>query len=128
MCSEKETFCVDKTVRCALELRNLDAEEMGSFSISFKFSDSETRNNVKNDEVTRFVYAQTTETFAGSVRVRSEGVDGDANKRWSCNYRVEDTPSKEMCRDVLKYKEIQKERQVTAYRPVTKHKTEEVCD
>jgi len=127
ICSDKTTFCVDKSVSCSLDLKNLDNEEGGAWTIRFKFYERGTDTTIKNDDVTNYLYPQSSKQFIGNVRITSEGVEGNANKKITCVYQQVDLPKKQVCRDVTKYKEVQRERQVTAYRPVTKYKTERVC-
>jgi len=128
ICSDKTTFCVDRTISCSLELRNLDSEERGAWTVRFNFYEVGTNNILKSSDPSNLVYAQTTNSFTGSARIISEGVDGDANKQLSCTYYVQNIPTKQVCKDVIRYKEVQRERQVTAYRPVTKYRTEQKCD
>jgi hypothetical protein len=128
ICSDKTTFCVDRTISCSLELRNLDSEERGVFTVRFNFYEVGTSNAVKNEDASNLVYAQTTNTLTGVARITSEGIKGDANKQLSCSYAVPNIPTKQVCKDVIKYKDVQRERQVTAYKPVTKYRTEQKCD
>jgi hypothetical protein len=123
ICSDKTTFCVDKSVSCSLDLRNLDTEEQGSWTIRFSFYETGTTNLIiDSKDVIQFLYPQTTKTFTGISRIQSEGVDGDANKQITCSYIRETIPTKQICKDVTKYKEVTKTRTVTRYR------TEEKCE
>jgi hypothetical protein len=128
ICSSKTTFCVDKTVSCSLDLRNLDNEERGTFTVKFSFIDQNSKNTIKTQNSAKLVYAQSTEDITGTGRIISEGVDGDANKQISCAYEPIDLPTKQVCKDIINYKDVQRERQVTAYRPITKYRTEQKCD
>lgn len=121
-------YCVDRSISCSLNLNNLDTEESGTWRILFSFYEVGTGNTIKTREVSKFLYPQTSKTIVGSSRIQSEGLNGDANKELTCSYNVKSIPTKQVCRDVIRYKEVQKERQVTAYRPVTKYKTEQVCE
>ena len=126
-CTDTTTFCVDRTVGCSLDLKNLDSEEPGSFEVSFVYS-SVDGDSLGTKSDSNYVYAQVTESFSSWIRITSDEVDGNANKRWSCHYSVSHVPQKKVCNDVVKYKDVEKERQVTAYRPVTKYRSEEVCN
>ncbi len=128
ICSDKTTFCVDRTISCSLELRNLDSEERGVWTVHFNFYEVGTSKSIDSDDSSNLVYAQTTNTIMGVARIISSGVEGNANKQLSCSYTVSNIPTKQVCKDVIKYREVQRERQVTAYRPVTKYKTEQKCD
>ena len=128
ICVDSTTFCIDKSVSCNLDLRNLDNEKGGNWVIRFNFYKSGTNNVNKYADVSEYLYAQSTENIVGTVRITSDGEEGDANKQYSCNYNVNSIPTKQVCRDVIKYKDVQRSRQVTAYKPVTKYKTETKCD
>ncbi|MFT4308989.1 MAG: hypothetical protein ACMXYL_00705 [Candidatus Woesearchaeota archaeon] len=128
ICTEKTTFCIDRTVSCTLDLTNLDSEERGYFTVRFNFFEQGSNNYIKHSDDSRLVYAQTRSSFSGSVRIISEGEDGDANKQLSCNHVLLRKPTKTVCRDVIQYRDVQRERQVTAYRPITKYRSEQICD
>lgn len=128
ICTEKKTFCVDKSVSCSLNLRNLDNEEQGSWTIKFLFFEEGTSKDIDSDEISVFLYPQTSKTITGRTRIESEGEEGDANKEITCNYHRINLPTKKICEEITRYKEIQREKQITAYRPVTKYKTETICD
>ena len=73
--------------------------------------------------VSEYFYVQSTEHIQNVLRIQSEGESGDANKDVvGCNYEISNIPTKQVCKDVLKYKDV------TRTRTVTKYKTEEVCD
>ena len=103
----------DQPAKYSCIITNLDSEG-GSFSVRIGF-------NVGNQKLettqVEFVYPQSSNTFSYEV---DASID-------SC-YCTEKAPTKQVCRDVTKYKEVQRERQVTSYRPVTKYRTEQTCD
>lgn len=121
-CTDKTTFCVDKSISCSLNLRNLDTEEQGSWDIKFSFYESGTSSVIQSKDVALFLYPQTSKTFTGVARIQSTGVSGDANKQITCSYTSSGIPTKQVCRDVTKYHEVTKTRTVTRYR------TEEKCE
>ena len=121
-------YCIDRSMSCSLDLRNLDNEASGTWTIRFNFYERSTNNLIKANDVSDYLYPQTTKKFTGITNIKSSGVNGDANKQLTCFYDKVNIPTKQVCRDVTKYKEVQRERQVTAYRPVTKYKTEQKCD
>ena len=120
LCTDKTTYCVDKSVSCSLLLRNLDTEERGSWTIRFSFYESGTSNIIKNEDVNLFLYPQSQDTIRGTTRIQSAGVDGDANKQVTCSYLAANIPTKQVCRDVTKYKEVTKTRTITRYRTENK--------
>lgn len=129
ICTEKKTYCIDRSASCSLDLRNLDGEESGTWTIKHLFLEQGTSNVIKTSESSIYLYPQTSKRVSGQIRITSQGETGDANKNiGSCNYQVLRVPTKQVCRDVIKYKDIQKERQVTAYRPVIKYRIERKCE
>lgn len=120
ICSKKTTFCVDKSVSCSLTLRNLDNEERGQWTIRFLFKASS--SVVDTQDVTNFLYPQSEKQFVGVSRITSEGEEGDANKAITCSYVEADAPTKQVCKDVTRYKDVIKTR------IVTKYKTENQCE
>ena len=122
ICTEKTYYCVDRSVSCSINLKNLDTEERGTWQITFNYLDQNTRNTIKSEIRSEFLYPQTEETLTSAVRVTSTGVEGDANKDTTCTYQATNVPTKQVCRDVTKYKEVTKTRTVTRYR------TEEKCE
>src|SRR3989344_7675059 len=121
ICSNREYYCMDKTISCSLNLNNLD-NEVGVWSVNFNFYEIGNNNNVAGVKTnSNSLYPQTSQNFSQSVRITSEGIAGNANKEYTCTYDVASIPTKQVCIDVIKYQDIQRERQVTAYRPVTKY-------
>jgi len=121
ICSSKKTFCVSKTIVCSLDLSNLDNEEGGYWTVehTFIFSDGSKKQTSKNV----YLYPSTSENIQNKLILRSEGEEGEANKdATSCNYALTSIPSKNVCRDVLKYKEEPRTKTITKYR------TEEICN
>lgn len=122
ICTDKVYYCVDQSISCSLTLKNLDSEESGTWQITLSYIDESTRNTIKNDAVSEFLYPQTEKTLNSAVGITSAGVEGDANKDLTCVYTATTIPTKQVCRDVTKYKEV------TKTRTVTKYKTEQQCD
>ncbi|MFH1127340.1 MAG: hypothetical protein V1718_04495, partial [archaeon] len=102
----------DQPAEYSCTITNLDSEG-GTFSMRIGF-------NVGSQQLdtteSRYIYPQSSETFSYRYDTKMNGC-----------FCIENVPTKQVCRDVIKYKEVQKERQVTAYRPVTKYKTEQKC-
>ncbi len=121
ICTEKETYCVEKRVISNLDLKNLDSER-GTWVIKFSyFLDGQLINS---ENMAKSLYPQE----SGSIGVIWT-ISGEENNRKDdkYSYNVITIPTKKVCKDVIKYKEVKKERQVTAYKPVTKYKTEQKC-
>ncbi len=123
-CTDKTVYCVDRRVSCSLTVNNLDDEE-GTWDITFKFFVRGSDSTAATDSTSGWLYPRTSETFTGVGRITSKEL---LDTSYTCSYYVADEPTKQVCRDVIKYKEVQKSREVTAYRPVTKYRTEEKCD
>lgn len=115
-------YCVDKTISCSLDLKNLDNEKQGSWTIKFNFYDTSSRNTIIAKDTTLSLYPQTQKTFVGTARITSQGADGNADKDIGCNYVESSIPTKQVCRDVIKYKEVPETKTIIEY------KTEEQCD
>lgn len=119
-CVDEETFCAEKQLSYSIDLKNLDQEKKGYFGVEIVFyKDGEEYDTVP---VNKYLYPQTTETFTGRITVTGESPSGDANQRFSANYRVIDVPTKDICEEVTKYKDVKRTKTVTKYR------TEEVCN
>lgn len=128
LCTQKETYCITKYVDVSLNLRNLDTER-GNWGIRFnQFLDGQASNSI---DTSTFLYPQTSESVSRRFTISGET---DCKKRNTYSYSVTSTPKKQVCRDVIKYKDEQRTRQVTAYRPVdktrpvTNYRTEQRCD
>ncbi len=122
ICSEKIKYCVNKEITCSLNLNNLDNEN-GQWGIEFLLYQG---NSLSNTQIiTPSLYPQTNQRVSYTFSLIGEE---QADKTYSCSYRVSNTPTKQVCRDVIKYKDVQKSRQVTAYKPVTNYRTETKCN
>lgn len=122
ICTEKVKYCIYKSITCSLNLNNLD-DENGRWGVKFQLYQESSIADTKT--VTPYLYPQTTQIVSYTFTLTGEE---KADKTYSCNYQVVDEPTKQVCRDVIKYKDVQRSRQVTAYKPVTKYKTETKCD
>lgn len=113
-------FCTDRTVSCSSGVKNLDSEESGVFGITFRFSQVGTDNTIKTEYVSESIYPQTRKEVTATTKIQSSGVDGDANKDITCSGQIITVPTKQVCRDVTKYREVTKTRTVTRYRTENK--------
>ena len=124
ICSQKETYCVLKSISCSLDINNLDSEN-GYWNFNFEFKETISRTIAETNSRASPIYPQSSQHFQASASF--EGRE-KAEKDYTCSYSFTNIPTKQVCRDVIKYKDIQKERQVTAYKPVTKYRTEQKCN
>jgi len=81
---------------------------------------------VETDELQAQLYPQSSKKLTSSARF--SGREDADNKIYSCRYTTEKIPIKEICKDTIKYRDVKKSREVTAYRPVTKSWTETKCN
>ena len=104
----------DKSAKYDCTITNLD-NERGLFTIRIGF-------NIEGQQLEEtqegYIYPQSSKTF---YIERDALIDG-------CYCSEQSIPTKRICKEVTKYKEVQREKQTTAYRPVTKYKTEQKCD
>ena len=110
---EDNFFADDEPAKYSCTITNLD-NEGGQFSMRIGFN---VNGQQLEETQSRYIYPQSSETFR---------IERDASIQ-NC-YCAENVPTKQVCRDVIKYQEIQRERQVTAYKPVTKYRTEQKCE
>ena len=107
-------------------MNNLDKEERGTWQVKIIFIDANSGNEIREETITRQLYPQDSETFTATIRLTDDSPSGEANQNYMASYQITKEPTKVECEDVTKYKEVQRSRDVTAYRPVTKYK--EVCN
>ena len=117
--SDCHTFCSDKSLSYSVNINNLD-EEQGSWKVSIYFYKQGTL--YKTIPITQFLYPKTTKTFTGAFSVTGDSPAGDANQEYSAGYNIQYIPTKQICRDVIKYKEVPETKTIIEY------KTEEKCD
>ncbi|MFQ6121031.1 MAG: hypothetical protein ACE5KE_14245 [Methanosarcinales archaeon] len=115
ICVEKEEFCVERKTTCSLNLNNLD-DERGTWVIRFTlYGDGSV---MEKESVSKFLYPQTSGNVQKTFTLIGEE---KCNKnQYSCSYGATNEPTKQICRDVIKYKEVQKSRTVTRYRTETR--------
>jgi len=126
VCDREETVCDTYRETASFSITNLDSEN-GWWHFEWR---STCRSNqplcTSNSFETLTNYGislQPTET-----KTDTYSITYDAKGQKYLYAYFTSIPTKQVCRDVTKYKEVQRERQVTAYRPVTKYKTEQKCD
>lgn len=111
-------FCADKSLSYSVDINNLD-ENQGSWTVNINLYKQ--GNLYKTVPINQFLYPKTTKTFNGIIRVTADSPNGDANQDYSAGYNVLYIPTKQVCRDVTKYKEVTKIRTLKGYR------TEQQC-
>lgn len=125
-CDRYETICDKYREGVSFDITNLDSEK-GLWRFEW-------RNSCRNNQLLcniqdykslgvygDYIDPTETKTFSYQIEYDAKG------QEYLFPYLL-DIPKKQICRDVIKYREVQKSRQVTAYHPVTKYRTEEVCD
>lgn len=122
-CTSKIKYCVDRTVVCSLRFNNLDTETRGIWEVRIDFKKSGSSNVADSDNGNLAVYPSDSGTYSFTGRITTKE---PYEQSYTCDYHVLTEATKQICRDVIKYREVQRSREVTAYRPVTKYK--QVCD
>ncbi len=122
-CTSKIKYCVDRTVTCSLKLNNLDMEVSGLWKVRMDFMKSGSSNVADSDNSNLAVYPSDSNYYSFSGKITTKEL---YEQGYTCQYSVLSAATKPVCRDVIKYKEVEKSREVTAYQPVTKYK--EVCN
>lgn len=124
-CIQEEScglFC-DKCVRykryCSFVVTNKEREGT-YFEFNLYKHDTDSNKNELVEEKKLYVQALNDNVMAWSFSY-------NYLEPMNCNYKLTQSPTMSVCRDVIKYKDVQKTRQITAYRPITKYKTEERC-
>ena len=102
----------DASASITCTITNLDTTA-GTFGMTLGFSVGGQR---LQDTQSAYIYPQSSHTFTYTQDAKID--------QCFCN---EQPATKQVCHDVTKYKDVQRERQVTAYRPVTKYRTEQNC-
>ena len=125
-CVEWNTICDEYTQSCNFEVSNLDSESgVWTYKWSYTCGSSSDCKIIEGTNIDQSysLYVEPTETKRSWAKIIYKP---DYNAY--CYAIFENVPNKEVCRDVIKYKEVQKERKVTAYRPITKYRTEQRCN
>lgn len=116
LCTEKETFCVKKSIHFGLKINNFD-EERGTWPIQFILYGDSSIIDTKSQNV--FLYPKESSDLYWTFTLFGEE---DCKKNIGGNYIVENEPIKQICEEVTRYKDI------TRTRTITKYKTKTICD
>jgi hypothetical protein len=126
-CKDGETFCVERLLVYSADINNLDLEESGVWKTSTNFYIGGELHETVPSSVN--IYPQTTKTITIDITLTGDSPSGIANKAGrSAGFSVTSIPIKKICEDVTKYKEVERTKEVTAYRPVTKYTIKEECN
>lgn len=125
-CKRYETVCDEYREYVSFEITNLDTEK-GYWQIEWKkfcranqpLCSIETYETI----IITGLWLDPTET-----KTSSYSIDYDAKGQEYLYAYLLYIPTKQICEEVTRYKEVQRTKQITAYRPVTKYKSEEVCE
>jgi hypothetical protein len=85
--------CIDKTAFCSIEVKNLDYEVGGTFTLEFTFFDITDKSTIQTTQVSDNIDPRETKTFKSTINVQSP----DANKEISCSYLTSQIPTKTIC-------------------------------
>lgn len=88
-------ICVDKKVHCALEVKNLNNEIGGIFSIEFEFKTQDT--SIEKKVVSASVSSKELKIFESEINIQSEGEEGKANKETICEFSSKEIPTENEC-------------------------------
>lgn len=115
-----ENKCIKFTEHCGIKIINQERES-AAFNIEFNKYSYDTKSSLNIETNTVYVDALDSRSYYWDFMfLPTESV--------TCYYRLTNQPQRQECKDVIKYRDVQKEKQVTAYRPVTKYKTEQKCN
>jgi hypothetical protein len=100
-CNEYDgEICIDKTIKCSVEINNRDQEFEGIFKVEMDFVEK------GKDRATSLIETRTKETripplgmevFEETLNLQSTGQDGIANKGVDCFYNTLENPYAEIC-------------------------------
>ena len=99
-CNEyDEEICINKTVKCSIEIHNRDEEIQGDFEIGLIFVEKgKEKQDAFDSQIQIFNIApQTNQKFIGLTNLQSTGQDGIANQNIDCLYNTISIPEKEIC-------------------------------
>jgi len=115
-CTSKVTYCTDRTITCSLGINNLD-DERGVWQVNFNFFKSGSSNVEATASQSRGLDPHSSGTAIGQGKITSKEL---YDTQYTCSYVIGNEPTKQVCRDVTKYKDVTKTRTVTRYRTENK--------
>ncbi len=89
----QDTNCIEKTIDCAVSVKNLDYETSGEFEIIFKYTFEDSQETYSTTSETKNVPQRETEKFSNSAILSG----ADASREITCNFEVGSAPKKEVC-------------------------------
>ena len=91
-------ICTDKNSFCSIEVKNLDDDITGIFTISFTHFELQNPENIIETESESFTLSPNEmRVFSSEIQIQSSGMDGNANKEISCTFASEEIPIKSIC-------------------------------
>ena len=126
VCDRMETICDEYREDGSIEIENLD-DEAGYWYYEWRrmCRSNQPLCTRENYEV---VYSSVSYIEPTETETITSSITYNLNAQEYLWFLITDTPIKTNCETITKYKDVQRERQVTAYRPVTKYRTETICD
>jgi len=86
--------CIDKTATCSIDVKNLDYNIGGTFTISFTFFDLKDESYIiQTTQVFYPIEPRNIKTFLSEINVQLP----DSNKEISCSYITLEIPTKTVC-------------------------------
>ena len=112
ICTEKETFCVEKQIKFGLKLNNFD-DERGNWIVNINLYLNDISAGSKTQNV--FLYPKESRDVYWTFGISGEE---DCKKKITGSYNIQDEPKKQVCNDIIKYRDVQKSKQVTKFKDV----------
>lgn len=126
VCDRMETICDEYREDGSVEIENLD-DEAGYWYYEWRRL-CRSNQPLCTREDYEVVYSSVSYIEPTEIETITSSITYDANGQEYLLFLITDTPIKTNCKTITKYKDVERERQVTAYRPVTKYRTETICD
>ncbi len=96
--SYQESICIDKTVACSIQVKNMDQSSKGYFKIEKIFSSGVSDEETFDSEIQEFLLSPLESiTLTANTSITSEGEGGLANKQINCFFYTRGNPYKEFC-------------------------------
>jgi hypothetical protein len=88
-------ICLDKTIKCSIEVHNSDKEITGIFKMQLNFAQNGINLDTKIQNLT--IGPSQFEIFEATTHLQSTGLEGQANKHTDCLFNTLEIPTKEVC-------------------------------
>jgi hypothetical protein len=112
ICTEKETFCIKQKINFGLKLNNFD-DERGIWGVNFNLylNDVESDLNAQN----AFLYPRESTDLSWAFVISGEE---ECKKEITGSYNIKDEPKKQVCENVIRYREVTKYKNVEVTKQV----------